>query len=346
MKLSRRTNTIILWIVSLGLMAGMVMIFTPSLGGHGGGAARDTSPPMLSVGGTTLTERDLSQARQGQPMFSTVREGPVADDLDLLLIDSLIRQQVVNQVASRQRASGGAVREELEAFRVRNGVDGSRNDQAYLRLIGGAGYTDQTFRDYLRQQLQVQAWQDEVTEGVDVSDAEIETYHRVNREAYRSEPRVMARQIVTDEREAAEALRDRALAGESAADLAREASVVGADTGGAEGGDEPRPVGRPAFPSSVGDAVFQLSTPGLTPVVEAAGRFYVVEVLERISAETRPLDDVREQVRDDALAAKRQAELDARIEELRAEAEIEVLAPDLIDVDDPVVARVGDETIH
>ncbi len=345
MKLSRRTNTIILWIVALALVVGMVIMFTPTLGGMGGGP-RDASPTLLSVNGQSVTERDLSQARQGQPLFSAVPDGPVAADLDLLLLDTVVRQRLVNQAASRQRIGNAEVRAEVDAFRARNGVDGSRNDQAYLRLIGGAGYTDQTFREYLRQQLQVQAWQDEVAEGVDVTDAEVETFYAANRDAYRTEPRVLARQIVTDERAEAEALRERALAGEAFADLAAEASLEGADRGGAVGGDEPRPVGRPAFPSAVGQAVFQLSMPGLTPVVEAAGRYYLVDVIERIAAEPRPLDEVREQVRADALEAKRQAALDARVDELRRDAEIEIIASDLIAYDDAVVARVGEDEIR
>ena len=33
MRLSRKTNTIILWVVSIGLLVGMIITFTPSLGG-------------------------------------------------------------------------------------------------------------------------------------------------------------------------------------------------------------------------------------------------------------------------------------------------------------------------
>ena len=163
MKLSRRTNTIILWIVSIGLLIGMIITFTPTLGALTGGG-NDTSSPALVVNGETISELDVAQARQSSPIFSVVQEGPVAEDLELLLVDSLVRQEVVRQAAARQRVGNGEVRDELDAFRERNGVAGRQNDEAYLRLIGGAGYTDATFRDYLRQQLQVRAWQDELTE--------------------------------------------------------------------------------------------------------------------------------------------------------------------------------------
>jgi parvulin-like peptidyl-prolyl isomerase len=345
MKLSRRTNTIILWIVSLGLLIGMVITFTPTLGaltGQGG----DTSSPALVVNGETISDLQVAQARQSSPIFSVVQEGPVAEDLELLLVDSLVRQEVLRQSASRERVSNGEVRDELQAFRERNGVAGRNNDEAYLRLIGGAGYTDQTFRDYLRQQLQVRAYQQEITEGIEVSDAEVESFYRVNRDAYRTDPRVVARQIVVEDEELAQELRLRALDGASFADLAREASVERADQGGAVGGEEPQPVGRPAFPTPVAEQVFSLSAPGLTPVVENAGRYYLVQVEEIVPAQPRPLDEVREQVREDALAAKQQAELDRRIEQQVREAEISVPEESDLEYQDPLVATVGDAEIE
>jgi len=346
MRLSRRTNTIILWITSIGLLVGMIITFTPTLGAlTGGGGGGDTSSPALTVNGETISELEVAQARQSSQLFTIVQQGPVANDLELLLVDSLVRQEVVRQEAARQRVGNGEVRDELEAFRERNGVAGSRNDEAYLRLIGGAGYTDQTFRDYLRSQLQIQAWEAEVTEGVSVDDAEVEAFYRVNLDAYQTDPRVRARQIVVDDAATAEELRVRAAAGASFADLAAEASLERAEQGGAVGGDEPQPVGRPAFPTPVATQVFALDAPGLTPVVESAGRFYLVSVEEVLPAEPRPLDEVREQAADDAVAAKRDAVLEARVEEIVAAAEVEAAEGSDLSLDDPVVARVGDEEI-
>ena len=346
MKLSRRTNTIILWITSIGLLVGMVITFTPTLGALTGGGQNDTSAPALIVNGETISDLEVAQARRSSPIFNVVQEGPVAEDLELLLVDQLIRQEVLAQAASRMRVGSGQVREELQAFRERNAVAGSRNDEAYLRLIGGAGYTDATFRDYLRDQLQVAAFQEEVTEGVDVDASEVEAFYRVNIDAYRSDPRVLARQIVVGDVETAEALRVRALAGESFGELAAEASLERADQNGAVGGETPQPVGRPAFPSVVADAVFARSTAGLTPVVESGGRAYLVQVEEIVPASPRPLDEVRDEVREDALAAKRQAALNERIEELVAEAEVSVAEGAELSLDDPVVATVGSLEIH
>lgn len=346
MKLSRRTNTIILWITSIGLLVGMVITFTPTLGALGGGGSQDTSAPALFVNGETISELEVAQVRQSSPLFTVVQTGEVGEDLERLLVDTLVQQEVIQQEAARQRVGNGQVRDELAAFRERNGVDGSRNDEAYLRLIGGAGYTDQTFRDYLRSQLQIQAWEADVTEGVEIDDAEVEAFYRVNRDAYQSDPRVEARQIVVDDVELAQELRERVLAGESFATLAAEASLERAEQGGALGGEEPQPVGRPAFPTPVADQVFARSTAGLTAIVESADRYYLVDVETVLPAEPLPLDEVRDEVEADALAAKRNAVLEQRVIGLVDEAEVERAEGSDLTVEDPVVAVVGPSEIH
>jgi len=346
MSLSRRTNTIILWVVSIGLLIGMIITFTPTLGALTGSGPRNTSAPALIVNGETISELDVAQARRSSALFNVVQEGPVAVDLEMLLVDSLVRQEVVRQAAARQRVGNAEVRAELAAFRERNGVAGSRNDEAYLRLIGGAGYDDASFRDYLRGQLQIQKWEQEILDGIDVSDEEVASFYRVNRDAYRTEPRVRARQIVVSDAETAAALRDRALAGASFAELAAEASEERAEQGGAVGGDEPQPVGRPAFPSAVAEQVFARTTPGVTPVVQSGGRSYLVAVEELVPAEPRPLEEVADEVREDALAAKQQALLDRRVSELVEQAEVQLAEASELSLDDPVVAKVGDSEIR
>lgn len=346
MKLSRRTNTIILWITSIGLLVGMVITFTPTLGALGGGGQGDTSAAALTVNGETISELDVAQARRSTPLFTVVQTGEVGADLERLLVDTLVQQEVVRQEAARQRVGNGDVRDELEAFRERNGVDGSRNDEAYLRLIGGAGYTDATFRDYLRTQLQIQAWEASVTEGVSVDDAEVEAFYQVNQNVYLTDPRVEAREIVVDDATLAQEVRDRALAGESFADLAAEVSLERAEEGGALGGEEPQPVGRPAFPSPVADQVFARTTPGLTPVVESAGRYYLVDVETIVPAAPRPLDEVRSEVEDDALAAKRTAVLEDAVADLVDAAEVQLAEGSELTISDPVVAVVGDSEIR
>lgn len=343
MKLSRRANTIILWLVSIGLLAGMVITFTPSLG-LGFGGTNEAGAVALRVNGEAIRELRVAQVRSN-PLFLSVTEGEVGADLELLLVDSLIRQEVVRQESARQRVSDADVRRAVDEFRTARGIAGRANDAVYLDTIARSGFTDETFRVYLRQQLQEEAWQASIVDGIDVTDAEVRAFFDSNRDGFLSEERIEARHIVTLERDAAVEARARVLAGETAGAVAREVSVERADRdgalGAAAGETEPRPVGRPALPTPVANAAFALGGTGVTEVIEADGRFHLVAVEAYLPAAPRPFDEVAAAVRDDALSAKRNGALEAEIARLVAAARIEVPAESSLRFDDVPVARVG-----
>ncbi|MFU8887647.1 MAG: peptidyl-prolyl cis-trans isomerase [Trueperaceae bacterium] len=348
MKLSRRANTIILWFVSIGLLAGMVITFTPSLGLGFGGGANQAGAVALQVNGEPIRELAVAQARSN-PLFLSVTEGEVGEDLELLLVDALIRQEVVRQESARQRVSDADVRRAVDEFRTTRGIAGRANDAAYLDLLARSGFTDETFRVYLRQQLQEEAWEATIVDGVEVGDEEVRAYFEGNRDRYVSEERIEARHIVTEDRATADEARARLLAGEPAGVVARELSVERADRdgalGAAAGETEPRPVGRPALPTQVATAAFGLGAPGITDVVESDGRFHVVVVEAYLSVAPRPFDEVAAAVRDDALAAKRSGVLEAEIERLVDAARVEIPQESTLRFDDRPVAVVGDVEI-
>lgn len=347
MRLSRRTNTIILWIISIGLMVGMIITFTPTIGGFGGGNANEGRAAIL-VNGEAISELEVARARQS-PLFSSVREGEVGRDLELLLADQLVRQEVFDQAAAKTRVSDREVRQEVDRFRESQGVAGRRNDQAYLQLIGRSGFDDQSFRAYMKEQLRRQKYEESLTEGVEISESEVETYYLANADQYRSEDRIRGRIIVVDEPAVAARLRERVLAGEDFAQLAREHSLERADRGGAlgapAGSSDPQPVGRAALPQAVANAAFGLRGEGLTQVVEAGGRAYLVQVEEYQPERNRPLAEVREQVQEDALETKRAGVVQRHVEQLVSEARVEVPEGSPLEYEDYPVARVGDEAI-
>jgi parvulin-like peptidyl-prolyl isomerase len=343
MKLNRRTNLIILWILAAALVLGMVITFTPTMGL---GGARDASVPAIVVNGEPISELAVVRARSN-PLFNLVQDGEVGADLELLLVDELVRQELIRQEASRQRVSNAEIRDAVEEFRVSRGVAGRANDSQYLAVIAGSGFTDETFRLYLAQQLRQGKWEAELIDGVDVTDAEVEAYYLANDERYQTEERILARQIVLATRDEAEAVRAQLTAGADAAAIAREVSLERADRDGALGAGagetEPRAVGRPALPTAVATAAFAIRGPGVTDVVEAAGQFHVVVVESFLPTATRPLDEVVDRVREDALQAKQAQALDEAVRRLLADARVEIPERSALRLryDDTVVATVG-----
>ena len=350
MNLSQRNRNIILWIIAIGLLISMVISFTPGTL-FGGSAQRDAAegPVALNVNDQPIREREIDRLEQNPP-FNAVQEGPVAQDLKRVLLSELVSQSLTEQAAADVNVSGAEVRERVNEFRDEQGVAGSRNDGAYQNLIARGGYTDETFRDFTREQLQKEKYLEGLTEGVTVSDEEIRTHHAANRNDYSSEPRITAREIVVPGEAEADLVYARALEGEDFAALARETSTERAEQGGAlgaaEGEDAPKPITQVALPTTVAQAAFALQGPGLTAPVEAGGAFHIVKVEDFQPAAPRPLDEVRGEVEADVLELKQAAVQEAALRELRADAEISTPEGSTYSFENPVVARVGDAEIR
>ena len=347
MRFTRRTNSIIMWLIAAGLLLGMIITFTPALGNLAGiltGRRGETGNAALLINGSPISELEVARA-QSRPPFNMVTEGEVARDLELFVLESLIQQEVLDQAAARVRVGAGRVRQEVNRFREARGVSGRQNDQAYLQIINSLGFTDQTFRAYMREQIRRQGYQDSLTEDVDVTEEEIASYYEVNGDSYRIEAQIRARMIVVDSPELARELRERASAGEDFRDLASEHSLERADRGGAlgapQGSTDPLPVGRAALPIAVANAAFALEGTGITGVVESTERYYLIAVEEFIPSEQRPFEEVREEVREDALELKRAEVLEDSLRRLRLDAEIAIPENSFYSFDNPVVARVG-----
>jgi parvulin-like peptidyl-prolyl isomerase len=350
LKLSKKTNAIILWIVSIALVLGMIITFTPTIGNpFATGTGRDGGRAVLLVNNERISELQVARERQQTPLYNLVAEGEAARDLELLMLDNLIDREVLRQAAARTRVSSADVRQAVNDFREANNVAGRGNEQRYLTLIGQAGFTDQSFRQYIEAQLRQERYLESVIGSVEVTDEEVRAFYETHPERYQSEARIRARQIVVEDEALAQELRERAQAGEAFAALAEEYSLERADRGGAlgapEGEREPRPVGRTALPTAVANAAFALQGPGVTEVVASGGRYYLIAVEEYLPPGLRPFEEVEAQVRIDALEAKRNGEVERVLQELREQATIVVAEDSPYRYDDDVVARVGDEVI-
>jgi parvulin-like peptidyl-prolyl isomerase len=346
---SKRTQ-LIFWLIIIGLLISMLIAFTPTLNGlfGGGQQAQQLGEPALVVNGETIYSLEVAQAQQQAP-FNMGFEGEVGDDLNLLLADTLIQNRVLQQAASNIRVSDGEVRDRLNQFREEQNIAGARNDTAYLNLIGQYGFTDATFRDYWRDQIRFERYRENLTKDVTVTDAEVEAYYNLNQDAYKSEEKIRARQIVVSDQAKAEELLAQAQAGEDFATLARENSEELADRdgalGAASGSTDPQPVGAAALPGAVSQAAFALQGPGITDVINANEKFYIVSVEEFLPSANRPLEEVRDEVQTAALESKKQGVLETTFEDLRNNAQVSVSENSVIVYDNPAVAKVGETEI-
>ena len=348
LKMKKRTQNIILWTISIGLLVSMLFAFTPTMGLFSDQAA--TNPPVLLVNDQVVRELQFLQAQQQNRLFSLLGDDEVGRDVERILVEQLISTELLRQASASQSVSNAEVRDAVNEFRASQAVDGRGNDTAYVRLINSLGFTDETFRDFQRGQIRQQKFIDSLTADIDVSDEEVQTFFEANRQRYLSDERIVARQIVVEDEDLANELREQLLLNlADAAELAREFSVEGAEQGGALGargdGDEPTPIIRSALPINVANAAFGLRAPGISPVVATGGLFYIVAVEQYIAPEPLPFEDVAEQAREDALEVKENGIIQRALEQLRREARISTPEASPLRYDNPVLATVGEVDI-
>jgi len=166
--------------------------------------------------------------------------------------------------------------------------------------------------------------------GITVADVEVAEFYSANQEAFQGPEEVRARHIlrVVDQQAgddvraaaqwAAAEARERALAGEDFAELAREFSQGpsaprGGDLGFFSLEDMVEPFVSTAFALEPGE---------ISEVVETRFGYHVIKLEERRAAGLRPLEEIREQLRA-ALVERRVGEaMAALLEDLRSKAEI------------------------
>ncbi|RDI95340.1 peptidyl-prolyl cis-trans isomerase [Meiothermus sp. QL-1] len=340
--LNKRVVAVIFGILALAFVVGSILLFTPQ------GQRSTQGKTVLTVNGRPVSELELARARQNDPILSTNPEGLLRNLAEINFADRFVITTALLQDTARIRVSSGELRKELDSIRERFGLQ-KRED--YDRFLTQVGYTDAQLRSELRDQIRINKRVEEIQNRAEPTEAEMRLYFELNRERYRNEERVLARQIVVDDRATAERVYAQATApGADFAAIAKANSKLNAEQGGALGAQagksEPGPVTRVVFPNAVADAVFRLRDGQITRPIEAGGRFYIVKVEKYLPASDAPFEEVKDRVREDAKQVKGQGALEAYLEQLRARANVKVAEGAEFRHENPVVAKVGETEIR
>ena len=243
---------------------------TPSADSSEGRPARDPNDVVAKVGGTVITEQDVTIARQE---FASELGNVPENEQRGLLIDALVNMQMLAQ-AARDAAldKSPAFEERLEFFET----------QALRNL-------------YVEQNI-VNA----------ITPADLEAgYERLVRSEHKPQEEVHARHILVDTKEEADKVIDDLKAGASFEELAKQSK----DPSGQNGGDLGF-FGRGQMVKPFEDAAFALQPGAITeqPVQSQFG-WHVIRLDEKRMSEPPALADVEEQLRTFLLRERFQATL-------------------------------------
>jgi len=295
--ISKRVVAVIFGFLALAFVVGSILLFTPQ------GQRSTRGKVELTVNGRPIYELDLARAQQNDPILSTNPQGLLRKLAEINLGDRLILTTALVQDTARIGVSSGELRKELDAIKERLGL---QKKEEYDRFLARIGYTDAQLRSELREQIRINKRIEEIQKKAEPTEEEVRLYFELNREQYRNQERVLARQIVVDDKATAEKIyAEVSKPGADFAAIAKANSKLNAEQGGALGAaagqSEPGPVTRVVFPNAVADVVFKLRDGQISRPIEAGGRFYIVKVERYLPESDAQFEEVKDRAREDAI---------------------------------------------
>ncbi len=251
---------------------------------------------VATVDGEPITLREVERyaADRGAPNL------PQAQLLQALITEKLLEREV--------KAEGIVVRDEdIDAYvaeiKARNHLD----DDAFARALAAQGMTLEAYRARVKSEIEkTQLVSREIRGHVTVSPQEIERYYQAHLADYEVGARVTVRDIffpvdtgadpaaVEHVRAKAEEVRALASGGRRFEDLARQFSEgPGADNGGLLG-----TFARGEMEPALEEAAFKLAPKEVSPVLRTSKGFHILRVDAVTPAGHKPLDDVRDDIRE------------------------------------------------
>jgi peptidyl-prolyl cis-trans isomerase C len=264
----------------------------------------DVNPAVLEVNGEKVFAAEISMIMQNIAAQMGGRD-KVQDEQELV---QMATQRVVEQTLLAQEARRTNVQpNELRLAEMMQALEKQAGGRKTLESnIGQFGMNYDQLTEFIREmELSRSLIEKQISPTIQVSDEEVKAFYDENPQLFDVEEQVHARHIifnatlqadaqaVAEARAKAEEARQRALAGEDFAELARELSEGPTAANGGDLGFFTREQTAPAFAA----AAFALEPGGISPVVRTPFGLHVIKVEEKRPARRLPFEEVFEQIR-------------------------------------------------
>jgi foldase protein PrsA len=173
-------------------------------------------------------------------------------------------------------------------------------------------------------QLRTERLRDNVLGDVEISDEALQTYFEANRTAYETPEQVRASHILVESEVGVQSASERLDAGESFASIAEDLSI---DTGSAVQGGDLGFFERGRMVPAFEEAAFGLEIGEMSEPVETQFGYHIILVTDRREAASPTLEEIEDEVREDALEEERTAQFQTWFSGIEENAEIDVLLP-------------------
>ncbi len=276
---------------------------------------------------STELDEQIEHLREQSPQMFEGEEGEARVlDFKRRLLESMIDNVLVRQAAEER---GISVSEEEIDTQIDELKAGFPSEDEFNTALADAGLTLADLRDQLSEQLVTQRLMEELAGDAEVTADEIEEYYEANKAQFADQAATRSSHILfePEDKATAEEVLAEVRAGGDFAELAREHSK---DPGSAsQGGDlswsDPS---RPFVPEFT-EAMDGLDVGEVSDLVETDFGWHIIRVDERRDESQKPLSEAAEQIEQMILQQRNAEAYQTFLDQLRAEAEIEILIDEL-----------------
>jgi parvulin-like peptidyl-prolyl isomerase len=235
-----------------------------------------------------------SAPKEGDAQYDQVKEAAINDLLDQAWLTGEAEELGVT-------ATDREVSNELATIKK----DQFPTAKAFSEFLKTSGFTMEEVTFRVKLQVLSRKIQDKITKSVTtVPDSEIENFYETSKSSFTTPETRDIRLIVTDKKaDAEDAIKE---LGDDPSDeeFAKEAKKVSVHASKTEGGKTVATEG--AFPDPAGKAIMTASVGTVEGPIEAGKQFYVFKVSKVTPEETKSLDDVRDQIKQQLLPTLQQ----------------------------------------
>ncbi len=293
------------------------------------------SEAVARVNGELVSQEEFNNVVESNIARYEAQSGESFDQqqlpqLERQVLDGLITRTVLEQEAERLDITVGDARfaETLDQFKQQ-----FPDEQGYQAALEQQGFTEEEFETELRRQMVIEELiRSQVYDQVNVSEEDMREFYDNNPQYFQQDDQVAARHIIftTDGveegeraalREELEGIRQEIVDGADFSEMAREHSQGPTAANGGDLGT----FGRGQMVPEFENAAFELEVGEISPVIETQFGYHILQVTERVPAQTQSYDEAQERIRQFLTEEERNSGAQAYVTELREDAEVEEL---------------------
>jgi peptidyl-prolyl cis-trans isomerase C len=265
------------------------------------------------------------EAQSNEPFPQEQRTQLESQVLEGLITRTVLEQEIANRGIS---VSESEIQETLAQFKGQ-----FPTEDAYRTALQQQGFSEGRFEEELRRQMRIERLiTTQVMDNLTVDEAELRAFYDDNPEYFEQPEQVSARHIIlttqgvdeterADKRRRLEDIRRRIVGGADFGEMAREFSE------GPSAGDGGRlgTFGRGQMVPEFEDAAFSLGVGEISGIVETQFGYHILEVTDRIPAQSVPYNEVRSNIEEFLMEDTRNQAAQQYVQDLRDAADVETL---------------------